>query len=109
VTIAAQIAVRETFADMEYMKGTIEAIISERDRFSNKLKAQGILDPIPSRSNFILCHVLKGKALQIKQDLEKRGIFIRYFDTPQLHNMIRISVGKPEHTDAVIEALAETC
>jgi histidinol-phosphate aminotransferase len=107
VTIAAQIAVRETFADMEYMQWTIEAIITERDRFSNKLKAQGILDPIPSRSNFILCRVLKGNALQIKQDLEKRGVFIRYFDTPQLQNMIRISVGKPEHTDTVIEALAD--
>ncbi|PIU57421.1 MAG: histidinol-phosphate aminotransferase, partial [Chloroflexi bacterium CG07_land_8_20_14_0_80_51_10] len=35
------------------------------------------------------------------------GIFIRHFDTPKLEKMIRISVGKPEHTDAVIKALAE--
>ena len=105
VTIAAQIAVRETFADMPYIQGTIESIIAERPRLFDKLKEQGSLDPIPSRSNFILCRVLKGNAKQIKQDLEKRGIFIRYFDTPQLQNMIRISVGKPEQTDAVIEAL----
>jgi len=44
--------------------------------------------------------------LEIKQGLEKKGIFIRHFDTPLLRNMLRISVGKPEHTDALIEALA---
>ena len=107
VTIAAQIAVRETLADMDYMQGWIDAIIAERERLFQKLRAQGILDPIPSKANFILCRVLKGNALEIKLGLEKKGIFIRYFDTPMLQNMIRISVGKPEHTDAVIKALAE--
>ena len=106
VTIAAQIAVRATFADMEYMRGTIDAIIAERGRLFRKLKAQGIVDPIPSRANFILCRVLKGNAKEIKLGLQKRGIFIRYFDKPMLQNMIRISVGKPEHTDALIEALS---
>jgi len=32
---------------------------------------------------------------------------VRYFDTPLLRNMLRISIGKPEHTDALIEALAK--
>ncbi len=105
ITIAAQIAVRETFADMDYMQNTIDAIINERPRLFEALKQQGTLEPIPSRSNFILCRVLKGEAKPIKLDLEKRGIFIRYFDSPQLQNMIRISVGKPEQTDTVIDAL----
>lgn len=107
ITIAAQIAVRETFAHMGYIQNTIEAIIVERQRLFNNLKEQGILDPIPSRSNFILCRVPNGYARQIKQHLENKGIFIRYFDNPLLNNTIRISVGKPEHTDAIIEALAE--
>ncbi|MDD5094082.1 MAG: aminotransferase class I/II-fold pyridoxal phosphate-dependent enzyme [Dehalococcoidia bacterium] len=107
ITIAAQIAVRETFRDMDYMQGRINAIIAERDRMFAKLKAQGILDPIESRSNFILCRVLKGQAREIKAGLERKGIFIRYFDKPMLQNMIRISVGRPEDTDAVIAALAE--
>ncbi len=105
ITVAAQIAVRETFADMADMQSTIDAIIAERDRLFQKLKAQGTLDPIPSWANFILCRVLKGEAKEIKLALEKKGIFIRYFDKPMLQNMIRISVGKPEHTDAVVAAL----
>ena len=106
VTIAAQIAVRESLADMEYMRGRIEAIVAERERLFSKLKEQAILDPIPSQANFILCRVLQGDTLQIKLSLQNRGIFIRHFDTPLLKNMIRISVGKPEHTDALVEALA---
>lgn len=107
VTIAAQIAVRETFADMDYLQGTINAIISERLRFSEKLKAQGILEPLPSRSNFILCRVLKGEAIKLKDDLAARGIFIRHFSNPQLKNMLRISVGTSANTDAVIAALGD--
>lgn len=107
ITIAAQIAVRETFADIEYIQRTIDDIITERQHLFDRLKEQGTLDPIPSRSNFILCRVLKGNARQIKRDLENKGIFIRYFDNPLLDNMIRISVGKPEHTDSIIEALAK--
>lgn len=105
ITTAAQIAVRETFADLDRMQGTVRAIVAERERLFSKLKEQGIVDPIPSRANFILCRVLRGSARELKQALEKRGIFIRYFDTPNLQNMIRISVGRPEHTDALIAAL----
>ncbi len=105
VTTAAQVAVRETFSDMDYMRAGIDAIIEERERLFTRLKEQGSLDPIPSRSNFILCRVNRGDARGIKKHLESRGIFIRHFDTPQLQNMIRISVGRPEHTDAIIESL----
>jgi histidinol-phosphate aminotransferase len=45
----------------------------------------------------------------IHEGLQKKGIFVRYFDTPLLRNSLRISVGKPEHTDALIEALKELC
>jgi histidinol-phosphate/aromatic aminotransferase/cobyric acid decarboxylase-like protein len=32
---------------------------------------------------------------------------VRYFAIPLLENSIRITVGKPEHTDALLEALRE--
>ncbi len=106
VNAAAQIAVRESLADMEYLKDTVEKIVAERQRLYDKLDEQGILRPIPSQANFILCHAPKGQAKRIKELLEGGGIFVRYFDTAQLKDMIRISVGKPEHTDALIAALS---
>ena len=107
VNIAALIAVKESLADKKYLQTKVKAIIAERKRLFDRLKKQGVLSPLPSQSNFILCRVINGDARKIKQGLDSKGIFIRYFDTPLLRNMLRISVGKPEHTDALIEALAK--
>ena len=106
VNIAAMIAVRESLADVDYLQANVKAIIAERERLAARLKEQGVLAPLPSEANFILCGVARGGALAIKQGLETKGIFIRHFDKPQLRDMVRVSVGKPEHTDALIEALS---
>ncbi|MCJ7669777.1 MAG: histidinol-phosphate aminotransferase, partial [Dehalococcoidia bacterium] len=49
----------------------------------------------------------KGEAKDIWQQLRKKGIFVRYFDTSRLKDCLRISVGRPEDTDALIKALKE--
>jgi len=109
INLAAQVALKESLADIEHLKGTVQKIILERERLSQKLGELKSLRPFPSQANFILCAVVKGNAREIYEGLQKRGIFIRYFDTPLLRNSLRISVGKPEHTDALIEALKEMC
>ena len=109
VNTAAQVAVRESLGDVEHLQSTVKAIVAERERLFVKLKETGFLKPFPSQANFILCRVLNGQAREIHQELQRRGIFIRYFDTPILRDFLRISVGKPEHTDALIEALKEIC
>jgi len=107
VSVAARVAVRETLKDVDYLMGRVKAIVAERERLFGELSKLKWLKPFPSQANFIFCHVLKGKASEIQQKLENRGILIRYFDLPLLQNSIRISVGKPEHTDALIKALRE--
>jgi histidinol-phosphate aminotransferase len=94
---------------MNYLRGTINAIKDERERLLIKLRGLDWLKVYPSQANFILCSVLRGKAKEIHKGLQKKGIFVRYFDTPQLKDCLRISVGKPEHTDALIAALKEIC
>ena len=107
VNAAAQLAVRESLRDIDHLRNTVKAIVEERERLLRLLKELDFLEPLPSQANFILCHVLGGRARWICDELGKRGIFIRYFDNPLLQDYIRISVGKPEHTDALIEALKE--
>ncbi|MGB9898972.1 aminotransferase class I/II-fold pyridoxal phosphate-dependent enzyme, partial [Thermanaerothrix sp.] len=63
------------------------------------------LEPRPSQANFILCRVLDRPARALKEALAAEGIFVRYFDTPYLKNYLRISVGRPEHSDALIATL----
>jgi len=107
VNVAALVAVRESLKDIDYLMSRVKAILAERERLFTELKRLKFLKPYPSRTNFILCAVLNGKASELWQKLQNRGILVRYFDKPLLQNFIRISVGKPEHTDALIKALKE--
>ena len=107
VNVAALVAVQESLKDIDYLLGTVKAIIAERERLFGELKKLEWLNPFPSQGNFILCAVLKGEARELRQKLQDRGILVRYFDQPLLRNYVRISVGKPEHTDALIKALRE--
>lgn len=105
INLAAQVAVQESIKDSLYLLGTVKKMIEERARLFAKLQKLDFLKPVPSQANFILCEVVRGDAKQIQNDLEKRGILIRYYNTPLLKNYIRISAGKPEQTDKIIAAL----
>jgi histidinol-phosphate aminotransferase len=104
---AAQAAVLASLADIEYLRANVAKIVMERKRLFGKLKELGWLRPYPSQGNFILCSLPKGEAKEIWQQLRKKGIFVRYFDTPRLKDCLRISVGRPEDTDALVKALKE--
>ena len=110
VNTAAQVAVLESLRDIDYLQEIITKIVTERERLFSRLEKEiGWLKPYPSQGNFILCQVTNNKAPMIHQDLRKRGIFIRYFNIPELKNYLRISVGKSEDTDVLIDALCEIC
>jgi histidinol-phosphate aminotransferase len=109
VNAAAQVAALESLKDISYLRSTIRAIVDERERLLTKLSQLGWLKVYPSQANFILCSVLNSKAKMIHKVLQKKGIFARYFDTSQLKDCLRFSVGKPEHTDALIATLKEIC
>jgi histidinol-phosphate aminotransferase len=105
VNVAAQLAAIESVKDKDYLMEKVRIISAERDNLFASLQKTGWLKPYPSKANFILCAVLKGKAKDIQQKLEEMGILVRYFDTPLLKDSLRISVGKPEENEALILAL----
>jgi histidinol-phosphate aminotransferase len=107
VSVAGEIAVRESLADISNLQEKVKALIIERGRLFDKLQTISYLKPFPSHANFIYCQVLKGSAAELYKKLERRGILVRFFDNPLLKNGIRISVGKPEHTIALMKALKE--
>lgn len=107
VSVAAEVAVRTSLADLDYLQGRVKAIIAERGRLFRELKKVSWLKPYPSQANFVYCDVLRDSAAELHEKLQKKGILVRYFDKPLLKNSIRVSVGKPEHTDALIKALRE--
>ena len=107
VNVAALVAVEESLKDVDYLMSRVKVIIAEKRRLFDELKRLEWLKPFPSQANFILCLVLNGEAKELRQRLQDKGILVRYFDEPVLQNFIRFSVGKLEHTDALIKALRE--
>ena len=107
VSVFAQIAALESLKDVHYLMGNVNALVSERARLYEILEGVDYLSPVPSEGNYILCNVTRGNGEQIYQLLKQRNIFVRYYDRPNLKNCFRISVGRPEETDRLADALAE--
>ena len=108
VPVSASAAAIAALSDVEGLHANVARLTAERDRMSEALSELGWLTPYRSRSNFVLCRVHGRDARELREALAQRhGILIRYFNKPGLRDCIRISVGRPEHTDALLKALKE--
>jgi len=107
VNVAATVAGLTSLAHRAAIQPTIDALVAERERLYRALAAVPFLRPYPSRANFVLCRVEGRDARELKAALAARGILVRHYARPGLENCIRVSAGRPEHTDALLEALGE--
>ncbi len=106
VTVAASVAAQISLEHADELARVVETLKTERTRLFEALEEVPFLKPYPTRSNFILCQVIGMDAADLKKRLaEEHGIFIRYFNKPGLRDHIRISVGRPQDTDALLKAL----
>jgi len=105
VNVAGTTAALASLSDLTYLMENVEKVIAERERLYQELSRFEFLRPYPSQANFILCRVVGHDALQLKLELERHGILVRYFSKTGLTDHLRISVGKPEQTDRLLTAL----
>jgi histidinol-phosphate aminotransferase len=106
VNVAGATAALASLSDVSQLQENVRKIVAERGRLYAALQAFDFLKPYPSEANFILSRVIGRDASELKATLAERGILIRYFDTPGLRNHVRISVGTPSQTSALLEALS---
>lgn len=109
VNRAAEVAVRATLDEVETMRERVRRIVCERDRMAAKLGGLDGIHVWPSQANFLLVTVDAVGAGSLKAHLAARGIAVRTYTHPRLRHAVRISVGLPEHTDAVVRAIEEWC
>ena len=106
VNVAASVAAQVSLEHVDKIARVIEQLKAERDRLFTALQEIPYLKPYSTHSNFILCQVIGQDAAKLKTQLaEEHGIFVRYFNKPGLRDHIRISVGRPQDTDALLNAL----
>ena len=105
-----------------------DLLIKERERLFGVLLECSFLTPYPSAANFILCRSVQvftlirfmrtsfpshrrveGRdAFELKEILAAEGIMVRHYMSPaSISGCIRVSVGKPEHTDALRQVLSK--
>ena len=106
LNVAANVAAQVSLEHMEELTEVIACLRAERERLYAALQDVPFLRPYPSQANFILCKVLGRNAAELKTRLaQEHGILVRYFNKPGLNDHIRISVGRPQDTSALLEAL----
>ncbi|MHC4441798.1 MAG: histidinol-phosphate transaminase [Planctomycetota bacterium] len=99
-------AASAALADQDHYLKNRQKIIAERKRMVDALHKLG-LPCYPSQANFLLARATKPSAEDLYESLKKRKILVRYFNSPGIEDKLRISVGKPEENDALINALSE--
>ena len=109
VNVAGAAAAIASLQDVAYLMENVRKIVEERERLFAALETSvDFLEPVPSHANFLLCRVLGRPAAELKEELARQGILVRYFETPRLREYVRISVGKPEETAALLSVLAQS-
>ncbi|KAJ8768840.1 hypothetical protein K2173_023744 [Erythroxylum novogranatense] len=108
VSVAAEVSACAALENPVYLEKVKDALVKERGRLYKLLKEVPFLNPHPSCSNFILCAVESGMdAKMLKEDLAKMGVMVRHYNNKELKGYIRVSVGKPEQTDILMECLKQ--
>ena len=107
VNAAAEVAALAALEDATHLRETVRLIVAERERLSKELSRLSYLTVYPSRANFLLCRVAGADAAALHAALRRRGVLLRYFNTPYLKDCLRVSVGRPEDTDRLLTALRQ--
>jgi histidinol-phosphate aminotransferase len=105
--LAAEVAMIASLEDRDALLERVAMIVEERERMRRALEALEWVEVAPSEANFLLVRCPGREGRDVRDRLAERGVFVRFFDTPRLKDFVRISVGRPEDTDRVAEALRE--
>ena len=114
VNVAGEAAAIASLEDADYLLTNVQKLRTERDRMLAELSKLSWMRPFASSANFLLCRVIEKSgsgatttARRLRDSLRRKGILVRFYETPELRDCLRISAGLPEDTDALLTALVE--
>ncbi len=95
---------RAAFDDRDYFEQTRQSVIAERERLTCGLKQLGF-EVLPSAANFVFaCHPDRAGS-DLARGLREQGIIVRHFNKPRISAFLRITIGTPEQSNALLAAL----
>jgi histidinol-phosphate aminotransferase len=91
--------------DADHHQALLAQTIAARADLEARLAPFGWRWP-PAQGNFLLCTV-GAAAPRILDGLRQRGLLVRRWDTPELHDKLRITVGQPAQHEALVAAVQD--
>ncbi len=95
-------------SDIEHFEACREHVITTRERTRQRLENLGF-EVLPSKANFVLTQHPDYPGAQLFAALRERSILVRHFNTSELDNFLRITIGTDDEMDSLIEALEMIC
>jgi histidinol-phosphate aminotransferase len=96
------VAAEAAMDDPEHAARNVERVIATRERLQTTLDEMGLFH-YPSRANFVFIRI--DGAFAVKQALMDRGVLVRHFNTPDLQDFIRVTIGSDEEMDRFVAEL----
>ena len=90
--------------DRSYFESCLKRVRAIREDAAGRLREAGFT-VTPSVTNFLFVKHPSYPGKEICEDLRKKNILIRHFDTPRLKEWARISIGSEGEMQAVLETL----
>ncbi len=105
----ALIALKDVYDQKDFARQTQAFIKEQRERVYGKLLEIPYLEVFKSQTDFHLCRLLKGKSLDLKEDLEEQGMSLRTCeDFLGLDgSYFRIAIKNEEENDCLLKFLGK--
>jgi histidinol-phosphate aminotransferase len=101
-----QVAAEATLEDLSYYRKRFREIIATREFLSRELTRLGFR-VLPSQANFILVRPPLHAARTWLQKLRDRKILVRWFAQPEVNKYLRITIGTPAQSEALVRAVEQ--
>jgi histidinol-phosphate aminotransferase len=92
--------------DQDYFSANVRKVKRNRQMLTEGLRALGFAVG-DSCANFVLAQTNGGSAGEIYEQLAQRNVYVRFFDTPDLSDKLRISVGTATENEKLLAALGK--
>ncbi len=107
VSAGAALAALATLDDMPGVLANVRRVRDERSRLYRMLRKLNMVQPMPSWAGFVLARATRSTGDELAVQLRQRGILVHRPDGSALHDVLRVSAGRPADTDALQRALIE--
>ncbi len=91
-------------SDRGYYEEVARRIMETRERFTKRARDMG-WRVLPSKANFVFASHPEIRGSEVYRMLKERGILVRHFGIERIDRFVRISIGRPEDMERLLQEM----